>query len=330
MDQKRFLELLRDPKGISKEDAAELMELRNNFPYFQISHVLSTLAAHQNNSIYFEELLKKAALTTTNRRKLKVLLDAVKNPKNDPSNDAQITTQENIAILRDIEEQKIPTPSLEQHTEKPLIPSITIPLADGLEQIEEKQKAETYLEPAQESQTPLTPEYITITPDGSSSALDVIETPKIPEVTPITRVIPKNTTNATILHEQAIDSYRTQESPFPNAEVDLFNEKITELLDPQDNIEKVNAQNAIDSFLQNPPRAKKAFFISDEDEEREDLSEKFTTNSGEFFSESLANIYTKQGKYVKAIETYNKLILTNPQKSAYFASKILEIQNLQK
>ena len=42
-------------------------------------------------------------------------------------------------------------------------------------------------------------------------------------------------------------------------------------------------------------------------------------------SESLAEIYIKQGKYDKAIDMYRKLSLRNPQKNAYFARKIEEV-----
>jgi len=42
-------------------------------------------------------------------------------------------------------------------------------------------------------------------------------------------------------------------------------------------------------------------------------------------SESLAEIYIKQGKYDKAIDMYRKLSLRNPQKSPYFARKTEEI-----
>lgn len=42
-------------------------------------------------------------------------------------------------------------------------------------------------------------------------------------------------------------------------------------------------------------------------------------------SESLADIYIKQGKYDKAIEMYRKLSLRNPKKNVYFARKIEEI-----
>ena len=42
-------------------------------------------------------------------------------------------------------------------------------------------------------------------------------------------------------------------------------------------------------------------------------------------SESLAEIYLKQGKYDKAVEMFKKLGLRNPEKSAYFAAKADEI-----
>lgn len=46
------------------------------------------------------------------------------------------------------------------------------------------------------------------------------------------------------------------------------------------------------------------------------------TREDDLASESLAEIYAKQGKYDAAIDMYKKLSLRNPQKSAYFARKI--------
>lgn len=47
----------------------------------------------------------------------------------------------------------------------------------------------------------------------------------------------------------------------------------------------------------------------------------------ELVSESLAEVYAKQGKKEKAMEMYQKLSLLNPEKNTYFAAKI---ENLQK
>jgi tetratricopeptide (TPR) repeat protein len=47
----------------------------------------------------------------------------------------------------------------------------------------------------------------------------------------------------------------------------------------------------------------------------------------ELVSESLAEVYAKQGKREKAIDMYQKLSLHNPEKNTYFAAKI---ENLQK
>jgi len=65
------------------------------------------------------------------------------------------------------------------------------------------------------------------------------------------------------------------------------------------------------------------------EEENEEIPEKVfemavnsITKEDDLASESLAEIYSKQGKYDKAIEMYRKLSLRNPQKKAYFARKI--------
>lgn len=76
---------------------------------------------------------------------------------------------------------------------------------------------------------------------------------------------------------------------------------------------------------------KLAVAIEEESEEIPEQVFEMAVNSisrkEEWISESMAEVYVKQGKKEKAIEIYHKLSLQNPEKNAYFAAKI---ENLQK
>jgi len=50
-------------------------------------------------------------------------------------------------------------------------------------------------------------------------------------------------------------------------------------------------------------------------------------SEGEVVTETMAEVWLKQGNKEKAIETYNKLSLLNPSKSAYFASLVEQLKN---
>jgi hypothetical protein len=50
-------------------------------------------------------------------------------------------------------------------------------------------------------------------------------------------------------------------------------------------------------------------------------------SEGDVVTETMAEVWLKQGNKEKAIETYNKLSLLNPAKSAYFASLVEQLKN---
>lgn len=79
-------------------------------------------------------------------------------------------------------------------------------------------------------------------------------------------------------------------------------------------------------------KEKLAAAIEEENEEIPDNVFQMAVNSiakeDGLASESLAEIYVKQGKPEKAIEMYKKLSLRNPQKNQYFASKIEELTKI--
>ena len=63
------------------------------------------------------------------------------------------------------------------------------------------------------------------------------------------------------------------------------------------------------------------------DDEVDDVEEQNDT-SDTYFTETLARIYIKQGKYAKAIEIIRRISLLYPQKNRYFADQIRFLEKL--
>lgn len=86
-------------------------------------------------------------------------------------------------------------------------------------------------------------------------------------------------------------------------------------------------ESIIDQFILNQPSLTKPKRVQEENEEVENLATlEFTLP----VSETIAILLTKQGKYLQAIELYDKLSLIKPEKRLYFATRITELQNLLK
>ncbi|MEA1896059.1 MAG: hypothetical protein U9N53_00185 [Bacteroidota bacterium] len=79
----------------------------------------------------------------------------------------------------------------------------------------------------------------------------------------------------------------------------------------------------IDKFIMENPRIQPNH---DDEDEKEDMSAESITDKDGLFTETLANIYIKQGYYSKAIFFYQELSLKFPEKSIYFAGRIKEIE----
>ena len=58
-----------------------------------------------------------------------------------------------------------------------------------------------------------------------------------------------------------------------------------------------------------------------------DLSEESATTPPDLVTETLANIMVRQGKFNRAIDIYEKLMLKYPQKNTYFAGRIEQLKN---
>ncbi len=68
--------------------------------------------------------------------------------------------------------------------------------------------------------------------------------------------------------------------------------------------------------------------VSPVEEEKVEKLAEVSINDREVVTETMAEVWEKQGNVVKATEVYRKLSLLNPSKSSYFAAKIDQLKHL--
>jgi len=100
-------------------------------------------------------------------------------------------------------------------------------------------------------------------------------------------------------------------------------------LNHEDYISKSNSvhkqDEVINKFLETEPKITRSISNTLVEEKAQDLSINSTELKIELVTENYALILLKQNKIEKAKEIYKKLILKNPNKSAYFEAKLNEI-----
>lgn len=83
---------------------------------------------------------------------------------------------------------------------------------------------------------------------------------------------------------------------------------------------KLKGADLIDNFIEET-KGKQRLDMPDL-EEGEFVSPEFSDEDEEIYTESMVNIYIKQGRYQQALEILRKISLNNPKKSSNFAAQI--------
>lgn len=118
------------------------------------------------------------------------------------------------------------------------------------------------------------------------------------------------------------------------AETNLQNElaQIAEALPAEPTVSEADLArkqqfDLIEDFIRKEPRISPIRAKLGEPNEQEDLTKRSKPVGGGLATESFAKILAKQGKFDKACEIYEKLMVKNPEKKAYFAEKISELMS---
>ncbi len=115
------------------------------------------------------------------------------------------------------------------------------------------------------------------------------------------------------------------------AAVDYVSAYLSDNAPAEEDLPKMRGQSLIDDFL-SCDNERIVLQLRSENEQKEEFVDSVADEMPEtsFFTETLANIYIKQGKYDKALEIIRRLCLEYPNKNRYFADQIRFLEKIVK
>lgn len=326
MTKEQFLQLVTHAADTTALHVDSIEQVVNTFPYMQSAAVLLAKMSVDNGSMFSHLKVKKAALYAPDRAKLRANIVAA-----------------NIHVISDsaLAEEKKNTDAAVEHTLaasplKEIPPSGIINetldkegvqlLRDEIQQVllNLKQLEKEFLDKNQE-----------LTPKKNPLLSLLSDTENAAEIKPSSMPMPPSEAGTYFSETEAkavptlkfyIHSEDFGHTP-KAAKKDLLSEFMeyrgSNLLTKPD----INQQKQIiEKFLESTPVINVLNSAIDT-QSKKDLSTSSTRLNEEIISETLANILVNQKKYDKAIDMFEKLKLKYPEKSAYFAQKIANIQS---
>ncbi len=288
MNKEKLLNYISDPQMLNRDSMEEIQNLVGLFPYFQNAQLLFLFNLSNTQDIRFGEQLQKTATYAANRRLLKWQLEELKNPKVISSTEAASS------IVASTEKESVVSPV------DPLPPKTTDESNKSLD-IEN-------VDPTDLSSSVISENPIYEKTSEAESLEDLIEERNnIRSKAELLKLVKERLVKI----EDALEEKEKEQS---------LKEK-----EVQEEVPLHNKLDLIDEFIRVEPRiprpVKTAFFDPDT------AAQESLFDDGAYVTETLARIYSDQGNYQKAAEIYQILSLNNPEKSAYFAALIQELEN---
>ncbi|NBL63815.1 hypothetical protein GV828_01225 [Flavobacterium sp. NST-5] len=319
MNIAEFTNLLSQPTTIGDRQTFSMEKLVEEFPYFQSARAIYLKGLYNQDSFKYNQQLKLTAAHTTDRS---VLFEFITSENFMAINKAFRDEKE--ARIREIMvndlEIILPPKTEETHPES-FVPKNTL-----------EQSILTSIKEATPKVEEIVPENLT---EDQSVTRDTFAVKNNPETETATAENPQKTAEEKLQIGKPLEFSRTETHSFhewlqlasfkpiereEKPEVAENSEEKTEA-DP----EKLQQAALIDRFIETNPKIVPSKTIA----VNPPVLERSSADNSYLMTETLAKVYLEQKKYSKAIQAYEILILKYPEKSHFFADRILDIKTLQ-
>jgi tetratricopeptide (TPR) repeat protein len=325
MNTNDFTYLLNKPDAINDKQIIALEKVLEEFPYFQGARSLYLKGLYNQDSFKYNQALKNTAAYTTDRT---ILFDFI-------TSDHFVGIQRNlfeekeakILDINVIDSKNISVLNSENLLEKSIISSINV-----ANEPFEKEIIKTEVDNLTSNDS------LDFPNNDKKNDENLKEKPEISSTVEANLLTEKEATTIKIINPTIEDNLEIGKPfHFSQTETHSFQEwlqlsKLKPIVREENNTEKVNELNdtkkiqldIIDKFIEANPKIPPV----NKEDPLPTMSTK-TEDTSYLMTETLAKVYLEQKKYQKAIQAYEILILKYPEKSSFFANRILDIKRIQ-
>ena len=299
MNVTEYIYLINKPDAVNDKQTEALEKIVQEFPYFQSARALYLKGLYNQNSFKYNYSLKIAAAHTTDRS---VLFDFI-------TSDTFTTIQKGFYEQKSSEILEIAVNESEVVSDDPKL--------EVRENTIEQSIKTSIKEASISNELPENDEVATINEEAISEEkpIEVIEE-KLEIGKPL----------AFSLTERHSFQEWLQLSKFQPIQREILENPLEQEKPSEVNFEKQKKNVLIDKFIQANPKIPP---VKKDSEIPTIFYEPSNADNSSLMTETLARVYLEQKKYQKAIQAYQILILKYPEKSSFFADRILDIKNLQ-
>jgi tetratricopeptide (TPR) repeat protein len=332
--------LMNKPDAVNEKQTVVLEKIVQEFPYFQSARALYLKGLYNENSFKYNYVLKVTAAHTTDRS---ILFDFITSDTFTSVDKALF--EQKLFELSDItvKESEVLEPRLEVR-ENTVEQSILSLIKEAEPKEPESVPQTEFSEASETTNTELIeiPEVVFDKVPESNDIIAETEGDKTETEIPAelaSEFTPDEPTTVTITEEKLevgkpLEFSRDEKHSFQEwlqlskiQPIDREEEKKTELEVPEVNSGKQKKNELIDRFIETNPKIPPVKHYMPLPASI--IVEPSSGESSYLMTETLARVYLEQKKYHKAIQAYQILILKYPEKSSFFADRILDIKNLQ-